>query len=81
MRNRLLIIITVLMIVGLVLRYWLLAVTDSHTTDGIAFLSTAEYMRDPAGWPDVPKRITMPLYPFMVYLFSFFTGGNVVTAG
>lgn len=81
MRNKLWIILLTFAVVGLALRYWLLIVTDSHTTDGIAYLSVAEYMRDSVAFPDIPKRITMPFYPFLVYLFSFVTGGNVVSAG
>lgn len=81
MNKRTALIITALIVAGFLLRLWLLVVMDSHSTDGIGYLSTAEYMRDPSGWTEIPKRITMPFYPFLAFLLSFVTNGNIVTAG
>jgi hypothetical protein len=68
-------------LIGFLLRLWLLVVTDSHTTDGIGFLSTACYLRDSSNWIDVPKRITMPLYPILSLGMSYFTGNDIPLAG
>ena len=81
MRLRPLLIVILLVLVGFLLRLWLLVVMDSHTTDGIGFLSTATYLRDASNWSDVPKRITMPLYPILLLGMSYLTGNDISLAG
>jgi len=74
-------IIIVILIVGFLLRLWFLVVNDSHSTDGIIFLFTADYFRNPSIWPKVPPRFIMPIYPLLVFLTSFFTRGDIDIAG
>jgi 4-amino-4-deoxy-L-arabinose transferase-like glycosyltransferase len=68
------------MIIGFVLRLLLLLVSSSHSTDGIAFLSTAYYIDHPEEWSNIPPRILMPLFPFLIYVFSFLTRGDLSLA-
>lgn len=81
MRNKAFLIVSGLTIVGFLLRFYLLVVTDSHTTDGIAFLATAEYFRNPSEWVEAPSRLKMPFFPLLAYLGSFLTSGDVISAG
>ena len=74
-------IIIVILIVGFLLRLWYLIVNDSHSTDGIVFLFTADYLRNPSVWSKVPTRFIMPFYPFLVFLTSFLTKGDIDIAG
>jgi hypothetical protein len=61
-----------LALVSLVPRIYLLAITKMFSSDGVSYLSTALYLRDPELIGEVPKRIYFLLHPLLVLFFDVF---------
>ncbi len=73
-------IIIALFILAAIPRLYLLLVTEKFSADGVSYLSTALYIRDPELIGEVPKRIYFILYPSLTLLFDFFIR-NIVLSG
>ena len=65
-------IVIVLIAISLVPRLILLLNVHSYSSDGVSYLSTALYLRDPALVGEVPKRIYFILFPSLVLIFNTF---------
>lgn len=73
-------ILIALLILAAIPRLYLLLVTEKFSADGVSYLSTALYIRDPELIGEVPKRIYFILYPLLTLLFDFFIR-NITLSG
>ena len=65
--------IPALLIVTIVPRLYLLLNSHSYSSDGVSYLSTALWLRDPEMIGEAPKRIYFILYPLLTLAADIFT--------
>ena len=74
------VIIIGLVVVTIMPRLYLLLHTHSYSSDGVSYLSTALWIRNPEMIGEVPKRIYFILFPLLTLLADIFTH-NITLAG